>query len=172
MYNYNSSSPAMTSVSASATGGSTSYGVYNYLSSSPVMTDVSASASGGTTNYGVFNESSSPVMTNVSASASGGLEICGVSNYSSSVVIQDSVIVASGGTYNHGICNTAPSGSYTVKINNSQVTGGTDTIANGSNITTRIGASLLDGGAVDNYGTLTCAGVYDEAYAFYASTCP
>ncbi len=54
VYN-SSSSPVMTSVSASASGGTTSYGVYNYNSSSPAMTSVSASATGGSTSYGVYN---------------------------------------------------------------------------------------------------------------------
>jgi hypothetical protein len=58
-------------------------------------------------------------------------------------------------------------------VNNSQVTGSTNTIRNDSAFTTRIGASKLDGGAVSvGGGTVTCAGVYDENYTFYASTCP
>jgi hypothetical protein len=48
------------------------------------------------------------------------------------------------------------------------------TICNDTGFTTRVGASLLDGGAVYNPGggTLTCAGMYDENYVFCASTCP
>jgi hypothetical protein len=30
----------------------------------------------------------------------------------------------------------------------------------------------LYGGPVQNDGTLTCAGVYDENYTFFASACP
>jgi hypothetical protein len=94
-----------------------------------------------------------------------------VFNYSASAVIQNSVIRASGGTYNYGIYNYEGD-AYAVKVNNSQVTGSTNTIYNESGFTTRVGASSLDGGAVSNGGTLTCAGVYDENYTFYASTCP
>ena len=38
----------------------------------------------------------------------------------------------------------------------------------------RVGATRLDGGPATAAGsvTLTCAGVYDENYAFSASTCP
>ncbi len=39
----------------------------------------------------------------------------------------------------------------------------------------RVGASQLDGPPVYNDPSstaLTCAGLYDEDYAFYASTCP
>jgi hypothetical protein len=110
----------------------------------------------------------------VIATASGGTYSSGVYNDSSSSIIQNSVISASGGgTSNHGIYNYATSGTYTVTVNNSQITGSTSTIRNDSAFTTRVGASKLDGGAVSaGSGTVTCAGVYDENYAFYAGTCP
>ena len=176
VYNYASSSPTMTDVTASASGGTSNYGVYNHNSSSPTMTNVTASASGGTYNYGVFNESSSPTMTNVSvsASASGGAFSFGVYNARSSPTINNSVISASGGTGNYGIVNVAGRGSYTVLVNNSQISGSSNTIYNDPNFTTRIGASQLSGGAVTlGGGTVTCAGVYDENYAFSAGpACP
>jgi hypothetical protein len=172
VYN-SSSSPTMTSVTATASGGSWSYGVYNTNSSSPTMTNVTAIGSGGTNSVGVYINSSSPTMTNVTATGLGGTYSYGVYANASSLTIQNSIISASGGTNNIGIKNYATSGSYTVTLNNSQVTGSTNTIINHSEFTTRVGASLLDGGAVNaNGGTVTCAGVYDEAYAFYASTCP
>ncbi|CAG0959210.1 hypothetical protein GPROT1_00685 [Gammaproteobacteria bacterium] len=119
------------------------------------------------------NDSSSPTMTNVTATGSGGTYSYGVLNNSSSSTIQNSVLSASAGTNNYGIDNNAPSGFYTVIVNNSQITGSTNTISNDSEFTTRVGASLSSGGAVSaGSGTVTCAGVYDETYAFYASTCP
>ena len=58
-------------------------------------------------------------------------------------------------------------------INNSQVTGGTKTICNDAEFTTYIGASLLDRGPVlANGGTLTCAGVNDEAYTLLCQHVP
>ncbi|MBI4786174.1 MAG: hypothetical protein HY782_03900, partial [Chloroflexi bacterium] len=98
----------------------------------------------------------------------------GVYNDYSSPTIQNSVIRASGGSNNYGIYNDAIGGSHTLRINNSQITGSTRTIRNDAEFTTRVGASLLDGGAVDaNGGTVTCAGVYDENYAFTAGpACP
>ncbi|MGC1378809.1 MAG: hypothetical protein WA821_21435, partial [Anaerolineales bacterium] len=175
--NNNPCSPMMTDVTASASGGTDSYGVYNG-SGSPTMTNVIASASGATMyNDGVFNSSSaSPTMTNVTASASGGMYSYGVRNYSSSATINNSVISASGGTNNYGIYNTTnhPEIASTVRVNNSQISGSTNTIVNDTNFTTLIGGSQLYGGPVDTSagGTLTCAGVYDENYTFYASTCP
>jgi hypothetical protein len=169
------SSPMMTYMSASASGdGSYNIGVYNENSSSPVMTGVNASASGGTYNYGVCNMvSSSPVMTNISASASGGDVSRGVFNSASSATIHNSEISASGATtFNSGIYNAASSGSYTVIVDSSRITASTNTIVNTSPFTTTIGTSLLSGEHVTGDGTITCAGVYDEDYVFYASDCP
>ncbi len=60
-----------------------------------------------------------------------------------------------------------------VHVDGTELVGnGRTTVSNGVGYTTRIGASQLEGAAVVNAGTLTCAGVYDEAYAFSASTCP
>jgi hypothetical protein len=82
-------------------------------------------------------------------------------------------ITASGGTSNYGIYNSATSGSYTVKVDNSQIRASTNTVRNDAEFTTRVGASKLEGGAVSTGGgTVTCAGVHDENYAFFASTCP
>jgi hypothetical protein len=111
------------------------------------MTNVTITALGGTTSYGVFNASSLPT-------------------------IQNSTIRVGGGTSNYGIYNSATGGTYTVKVSNCQVTSSTNTIFNDTEFTTRIAMSQLDGGAVTGGGTVTCAGVYDEAYTFYASTCP
>jgi hypothetical protein len=173
--NYFFSSPTMTGGTASGSGGSFSYGVYNN-SSSPTMTGLTATGSGGANNYGVYNDnSSSPMMTHVTANASGGggTHNHGVYNTESSPMIQNSVIRASGGN-SYGIFNFAFSGSYTVRVNNCQITGSTRTILNDTKFTILIGASLLDGGPVYNPGggVCTCAGVYDESYIFYASTCP
>jgi pectin methylesterase-like acyl-CoA thioesterase len=167
------SSPVMTNVSASGTGGTFARGVY-ISASSTVMTNVTASASGGTSvNIGVdISASSSLTMTNVIASASDGPNTKALNITASSLVIQNSTLRALGGTNNYGIYTSATSGTFKVKINNSQVAGSTNTIFNDSHFTTRVGATLLDGGAVSNAGTLTCAGVYDENYVFSASTCP
>jgi hypothetical protein len=191
--NLSSSFPTMTNVAASALGGLTNFGVHN-SSSSPTMKDVTAIASGGVENfgvlnfysspamtnvtadargpgiaYGVRNTSSSPAMTNVTASASGGGTNYGIYNSYSSVIAVNSVI--SGTEY--GVYNTAGFGPYTVRVNNSQVNGGTNAVRNDPNFITLVAASQLSGGTVlANGGTVTCAGVYDENYTFYVSTCP
>ncbi len=166
-----SASPSILHVTASASGGTSyNFGVYND-SSSPVMTNVTASASGGTYSLGVYNYYSPlPVMTNVTASASGGTGNYGVDNAYSSPVMTNVTARASGGTSNYGVYNANSSG--TVKINHSVISGTTYSIYNGSEVTTMVANTQLDGGPVFNAGTLTCAGVYDENYTFYASTCP
>jgi hypothetical protein len=187
VYN-NTSTPTMTNVTASASGGSNSYGVFND-NSSPTMTNVNASASEGGNSYGVYNvasspamtaviarasgtyyaigvqnEASSPTMANVTASASGGaVGNYGVYNNSSSATINNSVISGSGGANNYGINSGASSGSHVVLVNNSQISGSTNTIRATSYVTTRVGASQLNGGAVFG-GGVTCIGVYDENY--------
>lgn len=178
-YNYgvsnSSSSPTMTDVSVTASGGSGDTGVWN-SSSSLTMTNVTILALNGSSgNVGVANRSSSTVtMMNVTVNAFGGTGASGIDNSSSSATIHNSLISASGGTTsNFGVSNTASTGVYTVTVDNSQIVGSGRTIYNDSHFTTRVGASKLDGGTVFvNGGTITCAGVYDESYVFYASTCP
>jgi hypothetical protein len=199
--NYNSSSPMMTDVTVTVSGGTSSIGMDNSWGSSPSMTNVIVSVTGGTDyNFGAYNRSSSPTMSGGSINVSGGNSTVGVYNntFSSpifnnvtiktsgtvsnegmfnldgSAIINNSTISASGGTTNYGIHNTEYyGGTYTVQVNNSQVTGSTNTILDQRPYSpTRIGASQLSGGAVGGTGTIVCAGVYDESYTFYASTCP
>jgi hypothetical protein len=175
-----SSSPKMTNVTAFVQGTTgTNYGVYNDSASSPTMRNVTAflsSASG--TSYGVYNDNaSSPKMTNVTVFVHGGGTNYGVYNdNASSPTIQNSTISASGANgASYGIYNEASSSSYTVRVDNCQITGDTNTIFNGDYYTTLVGASLLSGGNVistTTSSTVTCAGVYDESYTFYANTCP
>jgi len=168
VYNSGSAKPMM-NVTASASGGNYSYGVYNYATS-PAMLNVSATGSGGTTNYGVYNTGSSPSMNNVTATATGGTYAYGMWNSISSPTIQNSVIRASGGSLNDGIHNAATSGSYIVKISNSQITGSTSTIYQESTYTTQVGASQLAGGGAFG-GTYVCVASYNGSFATLDSSC-
>ncbi|MBU1878281.1 MAG: hypothetical protein KJ734_04965, partial [Chloroflexi bacterium] len=199
-----SASPRLTHVTATASGGTSSnHGVYN-SSSSPTMTDVTAIASGstGTYNYGVFNGAATVTMLNVTAKASGGAQSFGVRNQVATVTMINVTATASGGTTNYGVYNWAFSGTHEVRISNSQVTGtnygvynsqnggtgsytvevnnsqvsGSTTIRSDTSCTTRLGASRLSGGAVDTSsgGTVTCYACYDENYtnAGGVNVCP
>jgi hypothetical protein len=129
-------------------GGDKSEGIYSLSNqSSPTLTGVTITVSGGATyNYGIYNDS--PLNT----------------------ILRDCVITATG-AHSYGIWGSGLSS--TLVISGSQISGVSGSLY-GINFTTRVGASQLGGGAVYNSGsgTLTCAGVYDEAYTFYASTCP
>ena len=159
----------MVNVTAAGSGVGHNTGVSNWTSA-VTMTNVTATASGGNDNRGIENIESSPTMTNVTATASGGTNSYGVYNgQSSSPVIRNSAIWAGGGTGNYGIYNDAYD-PITVTVDSSQITGSTATFYCRPGDACRAGASLLDGGPVS--GNVVCAGVYDEAYTFYASTCP
>jgi hypothetical protein len=151
------------------TGGNT-YAVAIYNSDvSPRLTHVTAiaTASGGTYSYGVRNDSSSVTMTNVTASASGGGDNQGVLNWLSSATMTNVTV-----TGDYGIFNWADSGGpYTVRVDHSRIVGSITIFNESGFFTTFVGASQLAGGPVWG-GGVTCAGVYDEDYTFYPSTCP
>jgi hypothetical protein len=118
----------------------------------------------------MYNSSSSVAMTDATAAASGGTNNYGVLNAFSTLTVQNSVIKGSGGGTNDGIHSTASTGSYTVKINNSQVTGFNSTIYQDSHYTTQVGASQLAGGGVFG-GTYLCVGSYNGNFVALDSTC-
>ncbi len=166
-----SSSPSMNNITAIASGGNQSSGVYND-NSSPNMNNVNAKAFGGNFyNVGVSNkESSSPVMNNVTATASGDFYNFGVYNISSSPNMNNVTASGSGGTNNYGVYNDTSSIS---KINHSMISGTTNSIYTSSNSTTYIGNTYLEGSTnTVSGGTCACAGVYDNNFVFYPSTCP
>ncbi len=195
LYNLGAS-PSLVQVSLTASGGTSStYGVFNTFGS-PTMTNVTAMASGASpNNVAIVNEAGSfPSMNNVAITASGGIAGYGVRNFGGASPIMNNVTVTSSGSgESYGVRNDAASsnmnnvtvtssssgdsygvaivGFGTLTINNSVIIGDDHTLfANGPQANIRVGASWLNGGPI--YGTVTCAGVYDENYAFFASTCP
>lgn len=172
--NNSRSYPVMTGVTATAEGGNSNYGIYND-SSTPTLTDVSVTGSGGNYNIGMRNDSSSPIMTGVTALGYGtatSLKNYGVTNEASQPTITNSTLRASGGGDSIALGNFGETSSYIVRVSNSQLTGTTNAILNDTAFTTLVGASLLAGPVEEGAGTVTCAGVYDVDYKFYASSCP
>jgi pectin methylesterase-like acyl-CoA thioesterase len=154
------SNAELRSLSVENTGGNTwAIPIYN-SNASPSLLHVTAIGSGGTFNYGVYNVAvgSLPTMTNVTATGSGGTYNYGVYNFDGSPRIAGSVINGSGGTESYGIYNI---GIAQVTVDNSKVTGGTNSIYNNAGDTMRVGASQLSGGSAFNGGTLTCSASYD-----------
>jgi len=194
------SSPFMTDVRASAVNGSVNAGIYND-SSTPVMTDVDAITSGGATCYGIFNTGTAlPVINGGSVFAACTSTNYGVYNTGggSALISHATVSVLGGttgygifhdntgsaglngvrvsvfsGTSSYGIFNQATAGAHLVDVGNSIISAATATVRNDDEFATRIGASQLAGGAVQGGGVIKCAGVYDEAFDFFAGTaCP
>ena len=170
---YNSGAAVkITNVTAMASGATYNYAVYSESSSSPLMLNVTASASGGTGSYAIMNSSASvATLTNVTATASGasGSNI-GVYNSGSSATMLSVTVVATGGTANTAVNNYGGGSTYSVKIKNSVINGTTFSISNQPNFTTHVGSTEISGALIGS--GVTCAGVYNAAYAFYGSSCP
>src|SRR5437588_10645485 len=113
--------------------------------SSPTMTDVTARAStssSGGQHLGVYStQSSSPTMNHMIATATGssGGTAAGILTENSSVTMNAVTAKGSGAATNYGVWNAAASGAYTVRIINSQISGGTNTIFNNQYFTTLVG---------------------------------
>jgi hypothetical protein len=148
-------------------------GIYITGASDATLTDVRINVKGVSSNIGVnlVQTTKSPTLINVSVSVSGATSSnVGIFVQNAAPTIRDSVFTVTGGASYGMIANTE--GASQVLVYNSQLSGTSASVLNGSGSTARIGASQLSGGAVINSGTLTCAGVYDESFVFYASTCP
>jgi hypothetical protein len=133
------------------------------------MTNVTATAIGGVNSYGVYNFGASPTMSGIIATASGASDNnYGVFNQASSLTISNSALRGS----TAGLYNNVGDDTFSVLVQNSQVTGVNFAAYNDSGVTLKIGGSYLNGGPVGGAGTKVCAGNYDENYAFFPSTCP
>lgn len=154
--------------------GSGQYAQAIFLSSvSPKITNVTLLASGSSYGYGVgIYANSAPTLTNVTASIVGPGYNSVIYNSDSTPVIQGSTLRASGGSQgNYAIWV----GTGTVQALNSTLVAGNPVRLQPTAAYARIAASKLEGGSNLNYGpsnALICAGVWDENYAFYMSTCP
>ncbi len=149
------SSPTMSDMSITASGGVDSTGVYNSFSSSPTMFDMSIVVSDGGTNQGVYNNSSSlPRMSDMSITTSGGADNHGVRNDLSSPVMSDMSITAAGGTnVNYGISNWSSS-SVTMSDMSITVSGGNTSrgVYNNVSSATMSDTSIVTSGGITNYG--------------------
>ncbi len=178
VFNFYSSS-AMTHVTARAVGNANlNYGVSNNYSQT-TMNHMTIYAADGTDNYGLYNHNSSGRIVDGDVTAWGGFWSFGVINDDSTISIQNSRIsVGDAAMINIGVRNTTTSLGGKVQIDNCKITvssGSTSyTISNDTGYDTAVGASHLAGTVDTSSGTypVTCAGVYDASYTFYASTCP
>lgn len=165
--------PLITNVVITASGAtSVNRGIYG---GSEILQNAIISVSGGNRSEGILSEAvqSSPTLTGVTITVSGATThnygVFGV--FALNTVLRDCVISATG-TSSYGVWSMGlpPEPTHTLVITGSQISGTTGSVYSTS-VTTKIGATQLGGGAASGT-TLTCAGVYDEAYIFSASTCP
>jgi hypothetical protein len=143
-------SPKTSNVTANATGGtgtvSGSIHIFNSQDGRLTLTDVTVSASGGTGNIGIFIDDSIVNLKNVRVTASGS------PGY---------------GVYNRGDIGGA------TKIDHSFISGNTASIFDSDTHSsgTHVASSRLEGGSAIGVN-VKCAGVYDQFFNFYPSTCP
>jgi hypothetical protein len=163
------SSPRIVGGSIALTGGGA--GVDFSGNSSPRISNLVISSSGGIGLTGVsgYRTTGTIMIQNCTIISSGGGGR-GVSLHEANAVIQNSTINVSGG-YGFAVYTTADTGHYSVNIDNSTLAADTNTILGHPFYTTHVGASKLEGGPI-NAPFITCAGVYDENYAFFPNTCP
>jgi len=169
--NSSASSPTMTDVTATVSGGGSTYGIAN-ISSSPIMTNIksSASTSGASGNaVAFFNNASSPIMMNITASATAvvGTVAYAVTNVNASAPVMTNVVAAaSGGGGNYAIRNDYSS---PVMSNiTATATGGTASVGM-QNISSAPTISNVSVSAKN--GTITCVGLWnlsaDEMTSIY-----
>jgi hypothetical protein len=146
------SSPTISNVTALAKGGSKTEAIHVKRDAAPVLSNIRTTASGGTVHNQGFNitYAGSPILINVIADAFGG-------------------------PINYGVYykNWGSTGGI-LRIDHSVIKGTTEAIYiddASATYTSMIGNTRLHG-SVTGTGTFKCAGVYDENYTFYASTCP
>lgn len=147
-------------------GSSTRYGISAVYGSLPEIRDVQVDVSGGFGNYGVYLEQSPSSYTaaRITGSTIQAADT-GVYFAGDQLNIEQSQIRAADAS---GIGVDGGNGFGTLIVDHSEITGAEATV---TGIIVRIGASRLNGGPVVG-GSATCAGVYDESFIFYASTCP
>jgi hypothetical protein len=131
----------------------------------------------GATAYGILVMGAP--MTRIAGSSinlRNGTDNRGVQIQDGSATIRGSAIsVQDGSNINYGLLVVTSSGTETVTVDQATIVSDDNTIltAGAGTPDTLVGATRLDGGSVIvNAGSITCAGVYDEAFVFYANSCP
>jgi len=178
--NQSGAKPSMRNVRAEASGGTDSTGVKNDSCEGDgtwTITSITGRGRNATgSNYGFYNKSCALVM--FSAIATAGSSFTGASKYgiyndaafprvqSSIIMVPTDAPNCAGGCYGVKSVNSG-----TVAIDNSQIYAYGNTVSNGNSVTTYVGNSKLEGGAVSNSGTLKCIGVYNASYNALNSSC-
>ncbi len=140
-------------------------GIFRDLTAtSTELRDVQIRVSGGVHASGIKTMLAGPFLITITGStieAEGSSDSYGINfDGGGQVKVEQSRVRASGNGFSYGI-----NGIGSLTVNHSEIIGATATV---EAVDAKIGATLLDGGPA----FATCAGVYDESYTFFASTCP
>lgn len=165
--------PTLTDVVVTSATGVVNVGMLNEYAA-PVLRDVTLNVWGGTiNNIGMESAYSAPQLYRVTVLVSGGGNAYGIWNEASTLLISGSTISATQSIgNNYGVYGVPVTGTYTVRIDGSRITGDTAAIMSAPQYTTLLGLSFVRGGLLGN-GTYHCAGVYDDKYIFSAGpACP
>jgi autotransporter family porin len=172
LYSSNTSPVTLTDGQVMVSGGGGGFGVFASTSPLTITQTIIDVTDNSSSNRGLQVQTTSALLKGVSISAHATTDNRAIQVQDASLAMHNSAIEAVNGSSNLGVFNTASGGSYTVTIHNSQITA-VSPLLNDAEFTTYIGATYLNGNAVaPGGGTVTCAGVYDEAFVFYASSCP
>ncbi|HOP46153.1 MAG TPA: hypothetical protein PK874_00705 [Desulfobacteraceae bacterium] len=150
-----------------------------------IDTKVTATGSAFEFSIGVRNRDCSPSLRSciimISSNATNDVGIYNLSSsdtLETSPVINNSMVTASSNTAEGYAIMNGESGATgivggTVKVNNCNINGKTQSVFNNSPFIFLVSNSLLNGTIINNPGaTATCAGVYDKDFVFYPGTCP
>jgi hypothetical protein len=165
----NSGQPLLSEV-VSAVEANNAYGL-RIVASSPTIGRSRFFGDGAATGFGIQAVSATVRINAVEAEAGGSVTRALVLQ-SSSLEARDAGLVAIDPN-GIGLLATATSGSFTARIDDSVIRSAGPTIVGDAEFSTFVGGTRLDGGAVNAAGgSIVCAGVWSEAYAFSASLCP
>ncbi len=179
IFNSNSA-PIMRNIRTEGSGGTDSIGLFNNnCSTGTTMTSIVAHGHNATaTNIGISNNGCSHVFYSTVANSTpgkAGAAHYGIKNVDASLKIESSYITSPAadavcGSGCYGVHSTMSTGGpYTIKIDTCQIctaptSSSAATIYNGTNVTTYVGSSKLEGNAVQNAGTMKCVGSYNATY--------
>ena len=169
-------------VTVAATGGLSNTIAVNSYYASPSLTSVNLSATQtgmtiGTYAYGVNSFGSNVMLVDSTIGASGGYFAEGAFSYLGTLNIVRSTIHAADAlesdgisTYGYSCCGASPP--YTTTVSGSQIFATNFTVRNdgGASTPTFVAESQMAGVGTSG-SNIICAGVYDRAYVFHASTC-
>lgn len=148
--------------------------VYAQTGSNATINNTALDVTGLLSARGMLNFDSTAKLLNstLSSAAVGMANAIGISNDTATLTMRGSTISVTSDGGSTGI-SSGGTGSNMVTVTNSEIEAATNTIVGSPAYTIRVAHTKLAGGPVlPAGGTVTCAGVQDAAFAFFASSCP